>query len=150
LRPWVGASAKIFGRVRELLTRSALLQAIAVGEEKSAVTRCREIIEDGGCDQNDHSYSGPRLPVVAEPSSGKKQPTYGITVQFVQQMIEWFKDGKTLPRRYVWEIVLGCNSVLEKEQSLTDIILEDDMTCDIIGDTHGTSRAPFAHHYRFS
>ena len=114
------------------------LQAIAVGEEKSAVTRCREIIESGGCDQNDKSYSGPRLPVVTEPSSAKKQPTYNITNEFIEEMLDWFKNGNTLPRRYVWEIVLGCHSILEKEQSLTDIILEEGMTCDIIGDTHGT------------
>jgi len=112
-------------------------QAIAVGDEKSAITRCREIIETGGCDQSDSSYTGPHLPIIAELSSEKKQPTYGITKEFVENMLEWFKKGKTLPRRYVWEIVLGCNSVLEKEQSLTDIILEKDMTCDIIGDTHG-------------
>lgn len=81
--------------------------------------------------------------MIAEPSSEKKQPTYGITKEFVQQMLEWFKNGKTLPRRYVWEIVLGCNSILEKEQSLMDMILEDGTTCDVIGDTHGTSPDAF-------
>jgi serine/threonine-protein phosphatase 5 len=52
-------------------------------------------------------------------------------------MLEWFKSGKTLPKRYVWEIVLGCNAALSKEQSLTDIVLEKGVTCDVIGDTHG-------------
>lgn len=125
------------------------MQAIAVGDEKSAITRCREIIEDGGCDQNDKSYSGPRLPVIAEPSSSSsKEPTYGITKEFVEKMLEWFKNGKTLLRRYVWEIVIGCNSVLEKEQSLTEVILEDGMTCDVIGDTHGAPpHASKIYHY---
>lgn len=53
-------------------------------------------------------------------------------------MISWFKAGKTLHRRYVWEIVLGCYNALLKEESLTDIVLEENMTCDIIGDIHGT------------
>lgn len=52
-------------------------------------------------------------------------------------MLEWFKSGKALPKRYVWEILLGCNAVLEKEESLVDMKLEEGMTCDVIGDTHG-------------
>ncbi|KAF9507071.1 hypothetical protein BS47DRAFT_1304475, partial [Hydnum rufescens UP504] len=60
-----------------------------------------------------------------------------ITKEFIDQMLEWFKSGKTLPKRYVWEIVLGCNAALSKEQSLTDIVLEKGVTCDVIGDTHG-------------
>ena len=74
---------------------------------------------------------------MAPPANGKRQPTYGITKEFIGQMLEWFKSGKTLPRRYVWEIVLGCNAEMSKEQSLTEIVLEKGVTCDVIGDTHG-------------
>ena len=52
-------------------------------------------------------------------------------------MIEWFKDGKTLPRRYVWEIVLGAYNQFIQEESLVELVLEDGMTCDVIGDVHG-------------
>jgi serine/threonine-protein phosphatase 5 len=52
-------------------------------------------------------------------------------------MIEWFKSGKNLPRRYAWEIILGCHAELVKEESLVDAVLEDGVTCDVIGDTHG-------------
>ena len=52
-------------------------------------------------------------------------------------MIEWFKDGKTLPRRYVWEIVLGAYNQFIQEESLVELVLEDGVTCDVIGDVHG-------------
>ena len=52
-------------------------------------------------------------------------------------MIQWFKDGKALPRRYVWEIVLGAHSHFAAEESLVDLDLEDGVTVDVIGDVHG-------------
>jgi len=64
---------------------------------------------------------------------------FTITQQFVDDMHEWFRKGKTLHRRYVWEIVLGCYNELMKEESLTDIVLDQGMTCDVIGDIHGES-----------
>ena len=52
-------------------------------------------------------------------------------------MLAWFKEGKSLPRRYVWEIVLGAYSHFVKEESLVEVNLEEGMTCDVIGDVHG-------------
>lgn len=66
---------------------------------------------------------------------GKK---FGITAEFVSGMIEWFKAGKALPKRYVWEIILGAHAHFEKEESLVEVDLEEGMTCDVIGDVHGT------------
>ena len=40
----------------------------------------------------DKAYAGPKLSVDAD---GK----YIITLEFVRAMMEWFKDGKALPRR---------------------------------------------------
>jgi serine/threonine-protein phosphatase 5 len=65
---------------------------------------------------------------------------FGITLEFVRSMTQWFKDGKTLPRRYVWEIILGAHSNFEKEETLVDVNLPEGVTCDVIGDVHGTSR----------
>ena len=49
-----------------------------------------------------------------------------------------FKDGNALPKRYVWEIVLGAYSVFEKERSLVELTLESGKSVDVIGDVHGT------------
>jgi serine/threonine-protein phosphatase 5 len=106
-----------------------LSQAIEVGEEKSAVERCREVIAEGGCSL-ESSYTGPQLTELP----GNK---YAITEEFITSMIEWFKSGKALARRYVWEIVLGCYDAIVKEESLVELQLEEGVTCDVIGDTHG-------------
>lgn len=52
-------------------------------------------------------------------------------------MIQWFKDGKTLPKRYVWEIVMGAHDQFQREESLVNVDIEDGVTCDVIGDVHG-------------
>ena len=114
-------------------------------EEKDAVTRYLEIIQEGetvyeisglnfgsavtgGCDL-DRDYSGPRLLF----EDGK----YGVTLQFVREMIQWFKDGKTLPKRYVWEIALGAHKTFASEESLIEVLIKDGVTVDVIGDVHG-------------
>ena len=52
-------------------------------------------------------------------------------------MIKLFKDGKALPKRYVWEIALGAYSVFEKEPSLVELAVESGRSVDVIGDVHG-------------
>ena len=109
--------------------------------------RCSEIIADGlstpylpfdgfllcdvgGC-EIDKAYTGPQLP--KDPTTGK----YIITLEFIREMMGLFKDGKTLPKRYVWEIALGAYSVFEKEPSLVELTLENGKSVDVIGDVHG-------------
>lgn len=86
----------------------------------------------GGCEL-DKTYVGPKLPF----EGGK----YSITLAFVREMMQWFKDGKALPKRYVWEIVLGAYSQFEKEPSMVDLTLEKGKSVDVIGDVHGRSLA---------
>lgn len=87
----------------------------------------------------DKAYAGPKL----EEVDGK----YNITEAFIQGMIEWFKAGKTLPKRYVWEIVLGAHEHFAKGESLVDVAIPDGVTIDVIGDVHGKrrSKASFRH-----
>ncbi|KAI0780072.1 Metallo-dependent phosphatase-like protein [Fomes fomentarius] len=103
--------------------------AIEMEEEKNAAERCYEIIAEGGCD-TDKGYAGPVLPTTDD---GK----YTVNIEFVRKMIEWFKEGKSIPRRYVWEIALGAHSHFIQEESLVDLVLEDEQTVDVIGDVHG-------------
>ncbi|KAI0374053.1 protein phosphatase 5, partial [Pilatotrama ljubarskyi] len=114
---------------QKILRKVEFEKAIEMEEEKSAVERCCEIIAEGGCDV-DKGYTGPVLPTNDE---GK----YAINAEFVRNMIQWFKEGKSIPRRYVWEIVLGAHSQFVKEESLVNVDIEDGMTIDVIGDVHG-------------
>ncbi|KAL1704966.1 Metallo-dependent phosphatase-like protein [Schizophyllum commune] len=114
---------------QKLIRKIEFEKAIEVEGEKSPVERCREIIAEGGCDV-DKGYAGPKLP---QDEDGK----YTITLEFVRAMIEWFKDGKALPKRYVWEIVLAANDIFSKEDSLVTLDIPEDVTIDVIGDVHG-------------
>ncbi|KAF8160828.1 phosphoprotein phosphatase [Crassisporium funariophilum] len=113
---------------QKLIRKIEFEKAIEVEGEKNAVERCYEIIAEGGCDL-DANYTGPILP--------SKDGKFNMTQEFLQAMIVWFKDGKTLPKRYVWEIVLGAHEQFAKEESLVYVDIEEGVTCDVIGDVHG-------------
>jgi len=56
-------------------------------------------------------------------------------------MIEAFKTGGKLPKRVVWEIILGVKAIVDKERSMVSRVVEEGVVCDIIGDTHGVSHS---------
>ena len=103
----------------------------------------------GGCDL-DKTYDGPKLPA-------DEDGQYYMSRDFIHQMHEYFKQGKTLPRRsvsqlgfaevlqlnvdrrYVWEIIIGAHNAFVKEESLVTLNLDEGVDCDVIGDVHGKS-----------
>ncbi|KAL5507514.1 PPT1 [Sanghuangporus vaninii] len=119
---------------QKLIRRTEFEKAIELEEEKDAVERCKEIIADDAC-QVDKSYTGPHLPTV--PSDGKAKTAYTISLQFIRDMLAWFKEGKSLPKRYVWEIAIGAYECLVKEESMVEVRVEEGMTFDVVGDVHG-------------
>ncbi|KAG1867385.1 phosphoprotein phosphatase [Suillus subluteus] len=114
---------------QKLVRRIEFEKAIEVEGEKNPVERCHEIIAEGGCEV-EKTYAGPQL------STGN-DGNYVMTEEFIKAMIEWFKAGKNLSRRYAWEIILGACSYFVKEESLVNLDLQEGVTCDVIGDVHG-------------
>lgn len=57
-------------------------------------------------------------------------------------MIESFKTGGKLPKRVVWEIILGVKDAVDKERSMVERTVEEGVVCDVVGDTHGVSQDP--------
>ncbi|KAG2015756.1 phosphoprotein phosphatase [Coprinopsis cinerea AmutBmut pab1-1] len=113
---------------QKLIRKIEFEKAIEVEGEKDPIERCLEIIAEGGCDV-DKSYSGPVLP--------QEDGKFYMTLDFIKQMIDWFKSGKTLPKRYVWEIVMGAHQYFSQEESLVEVTIPDGVTIDVIGDVHG-------------
>ncbi|PPQ62946.1 hypothetical protein CVT24_006186 [Panaeolus cyanescens] len=113
---------------QKLIRKIEFEKAIEFEGEKNPVDRCREIIAEGGCEV-DAAYNGPVLP--------QRDGKYYMSEQFIQEMIQWYKDGKTLAKRYAWEIVLGAHEQFAKEESLVTVPVEEGVTCDVIGDVHG-------------
>jgi serine/threonine-protein phosphatase 5 len=89
----------------------------------------------------DPSYTGPM------PSYDTSTKRYKPTKEFVEGMIQMFKDGGKLPKRLCFEIVLGCKEALDRENSLVEVDIGKGVKCDIVGDTHGVSTLPL---FRFA
>lgn len=98
-------------------------------EAESASSRCLTVIRDGGCEL-DASTKVP-LPIIPEDPKARYTPT----VEFVEAMIECFKSGGAMPKRVVWEIVLGVLDIIQKERSLVEVTVPEGVTCDIVGDS---------------
>ncbi|KAG5648620.1 hypothetical protein DXG03_003231 [Asterophora parasitica] len=132
---------------QKLIRKIEFEKAIEVEGEKSPVDRCHEIIAEGQILQRLFSYFDPLNPsapggcdvekTYAGPKLAQEDGKFKITLEFIKAMIEWFKEGKMLPKRYVWEIVLGAHEQFANTDSLINVDLKDGVTCDVIGDVHG-------------
>ncbi|PLW11818.1 hypothetical protein PCANC_20237 [Puccinia coronata f. sp. avenae] len=123
------AAAKVqLDATSKLVRRLEFEKAIASQDEEATSHRIQKLISEGACEL-DKSYTGPMLEKTA---NGWK-----ASLKFIEDMLEWFKAGKTLPKRWVYEIVLGSHEILKNEATLTEYTIPKGETCDVIGDTHG-------------
>lgn len=109
-----------------------------MGETESASSKCLTAISQGACTLDTSSYTDFPLPIIpADDPSARYTPT----PEFVEGMIESFKTGSSkgskLPKRIVWEILLGLKDIVDKEKSMTERTVDEGVVCDVIGDTHG-------------
>lgn len=81
------------------------------------------------------TYKEGPLPIIPSDPNARYKPTK----EFVEGMIESFKTGGKLPKRVVWEIILGVKDVVDKEKSMVERTVEEGVVCDVVGDTHGVS-----------
>ena len=103
----------------KLVKRDAFAKAIDVGELPSAAEGLdldNMIVED--------SYDGVRL--------GNE-----MTQEFIDDMIDRFKNGKKLHKKYVYQIVIAVKDIVYQEPTMVEmqVMKEDKLT--VCGDTHG-------------
>ncbi|XP_055766468.1 serine/threonine-protein phosphatase 5-like [Salvelinus fontinalis] len=105
----------------KIVKRKAFERAIASDEIKRSVVDSLDIenmmIED--------QYTGPKL------EEGK------VTMRFMKEMMECFKDQKKLHRKCVYQILIQVKELLSKLPSLIEITLKETEKITICGDTHG-------------
>lgn len=70
-------------------------------------------------------YTGPRI------------TNNGINMEFVKELIEYYKTEKKLHPRYVYEIMLQAKQWFEKEPNCVFITIQPDQKMTICGDIHG-------------
>lgn len=95
-------------------------KAIATEDEKLAADTITEIINNGGC-EIEEDYTGPTLQ----------------TPNLIDSLINYFKQGKTLHKRVLWDLILTTMELFKKEQSLVDVDIPDNTHVTVFGDTHG-------------
>ncbi|ORY62711.1 Metallo-dependent phosphatase-like protein [Leucosporidium creatinivorum] len=125
LDPKNGPAKAQLDATQKLLRRLQFEAAISSKDEIATSVKIADQLAQGAS-PIDADYKGPRLPEDGKP-----------TAEFIDELIEWFKDGNVIPRRIAWQIVLGAFEVLKKEPSLVDAFIPEGETINVIGDTHG-------------
>ncbi len=97
----------------------AFFAAIEVGDEPSAAQNL-----DVDSIVVDPSYDGVRL--------GNE-----MTQEFIDDMIERFKKGKTIHKKYAYQIVIATKNIVYNEPTMVEIEIPEDVQLTVCGDTHG-------------
>lgn len=62
-----------------------------------------------------------------------------MTPEFITDMLERFKNGKKIHKKYVYQIILAVKKIVYDEATMVEIDIEDDSQLTVCGDTHGKS-----------
>merc|ERR1712000_400197 len=60
-----------------------------------------------------------------------------MTQEFIDDMTERFKNGKKLPRKYVYQIILAVKQIVYDEATMVEMQIPKDVELTVCGDTHG-------------
>lgn len=60
-----------------------------------------------------------------------------MTPEFITDMLERFKKGKKIHKKYVYQIVMAVRKIVYDEPTMVEMEVADDATLTICGDTHG-------------
>ncbi|KAK9238869.1 Metallo-dependent phosphatase-like protein [Lipomyces kononenkoae] len=117
---------------QKIVRRLAFEAAIEVGEERSvadAIDYEAMVVED--------TYDGARLESKTEKTASGKYPKLQISLEFIQDMIERFKKGQRLHRKYVFTIIIEALKIFKSEPTMVEVDIEKSHTLSVCGDTHG-------------
>jgi serine/threonine-protein phosphatase 5 len=108
-----------FDTCTKIVKKNAFLKAIAIAEPPAA---------DEGLDLDS---------MVVEPVYDGAELGEEMTQEFIDDMIQRFRDQKTLHRKYVYRIVLKVREILDKEPTMVEVEVPKGHTLTVCGDTHG-------------
>lgn len=61
-----------------------------------------------------------------------------MTPEFINDMLERFKKGKKMHKKYVYQIVIAVKKIVYDEPTMVEMEIPDDTQLTVCGDTHGT------------
>lgn len=103
----------------KIIKRDAFLKAIEVEDAPSVVEGLdveNMILESG--------YDGATL--------GNE-----MTLEFIEDMIERFKNGKKIAKKYAYQIIIAVMDISKKEPTMIEYDIEEGHEITVCGDTHG-------------
>ncbi len=115
-----------FTECKKITQRIAFEKAIAVDEIKKSAFDLVDI-ENIRKTNLESDYKGPRL----------DDTTRSVTLNFVMELIDYFKQQKTLHKKFAYEILFQIRDFFLKSPTLVDIDLQDENKFTICGDIHG-------------
>ena len=78
--------------------------------------------------------------MVVEPEYDGVRLEKEMTPEFITDMLERFKNGKKIHKKYVYQIVIAVKKIVYDEATMVEIEVEDDTKLTVCGDTHGRFR----------
>jgi len=60
-----------------------------------------------------------------------------MTPEFITDMLERFKNGKKIHKKYVYQIVMAVKKIVYDESTMVEMEIANDATLTVCGDTHG-------------
>jgi serine/threonine-protein phosphatase 5 len=60
-----------------------------------------------------------------------------MTIEFINDMLERFKNGKKIHKKYVYQIVIAVTKIVYDEPTMVEMEIENDAKLTVCGDTHG-------------
>jgi len=60
-----------------------------------------------------------------------------MTQEFIDDMIERFRNGKKIHKKYVYQIVLAVKKIVYDEPTMVELTIPKDVKFTVCGDTHG-------------
>lgn len=108
----------------KVVRRNEFFKAIEVGDPPSAAE---------GLDLDsivvDAEYDGARL-------------EKDMTIEFINDMLERFRNGKKIHKKYVYQIIIAVQKIVHAEPTMVEMEIEDDAKLTVCGDTHGRDTKP--------
>lgn len=62
-----------------------------------------------------------------------------MTLEFIEDMIERFKNGKKIHRKYAYQIILKAKDIFYAEPTMPEVTIIEGKKLTVCGDTHGIS-----------
>lgn len=113
----------------KLVKRDAFYKAIDMGDPPSAFADLdldAMVVEAG--------YGGVRLKDTVD---WQGDGDIGMTQEFIDDMVQRFRDGKQIHKKYAFQIVKKVKDIVYAEPTMVEMNIQPDQTLTVCGDTHG-------------